>query len=86
MGIITDILKEIPLSAVLRERLLTQEMKMTDLEAENAALKAENAVLKTQLTQLRKDNEELRTKIKQYQERTDHLPRKAEIDFDPFNY
>jgi cell division protein FtsB len=47
MGIITDILKEIPLSAVLRERLADQEIKMATLEAENAALKSENTVLKS---------------------------------------
>jgi len=40
MGIIMDILKDIPLSAVLRERLADQEFKTAALETENADLKA----------------------------------------------
>lgn len=45
MGIITDLLKEIPLSAVLKERLVETEKNMAALEKENAALKHENSVL-----------------------------------------
>jgi len=41
MGIITDILKEIPLSAVLREKIIGLETKMSALEAENLVLKEE---------------------------------------------
>ena len=41
MGIIIDILKEIPLSAVLREKIIDLEKKMSSLEAENLVLKAE---------------------------------------------
>lgn len=59
MSILTDILKEIPLSAVLREKVST-------IETENAALKTENAILKddlrqakSQITQLNKRVEEL---------------------------
>ena len=47
MGIL-DILKEIPLSAVLKERLTEQDKRMSALEAENKILKTENAVLKGQ--------------------------------------
>ena len=36
MSIITEILKEIPLSAVLKERLTEAESKMTILEKENS--------------------------------------------------
>ncbi len=86
MGIITDILKAIPLIPVLRERLESQKVKMTDLEAENAALKAENTVLKTELQKSQKDNEELRAKIKQYEEVPGQLQTKAISDFDPFNH
>ncbi len=77
MGIISDILKEIPLSAVLRERLLAQEKRMAELDAENAALKEK-------LANSEKVNEELRTKIKQYEDASGHREIKAIIDFDPF--
>jgi predicted Zn-ribbon and HTH transcriptional regulator len=46
MGVITDILKGIPLTAVLKERLAEQEAAMAALKTENTILKAENAVLK----------------------------------------
>jgi hypothetical protein len=52
MGIIADMLKDIPLTAVLRERLLEQESKMTVLEAENMKLKSENANLKSKLQEI----------------------------------
>ena len=40
MSIITDILKEIPLSTVLRERLQELEKKYNELEAENTKLES----------------------------------------------
>ena len=43
MGLI-DLLKDVPLSAVLKEKILT-------LEAENKSLKAENSVLNEKLSQ-----------------------------------
>jgi len=43
MGIV-DLLKDIPLSAVLKEKILS-------LESENGALKSENSILKIQLNQ-----------------------------------
>jgi len=49
MSIITDILKEIPLSAVLRERLTDAEAKMATLEKENTSLKTENQNLRVDL-------------------------------------
>jgi len=55
MGIITDILKDIPLSAVLRERLADQEKKMLALETENLALKNENSDLKALVENLRQE-------------------------------
>jgi hypothetical protein len=57
MGIITDILKEIPLSAVLRERLQELEKKHSDLETENTKVKEENRKLKSRLEELTKTNE-----------------------------
>ena len=65
MGIITDILKDIPLSAVLRERLVDQEKKMAILEAENAALKTENLALKNENSDLKALIENLRQEIQQ---------------------
>ena len=53
MGIILDILKEIPLSAVLRERLAGTEAKMATLEKENEDLQAKVDVLETENGQLR---------------------------------
>jgi hypothetical protein len=55
MGIIMDILKDIPLSAVLRERLIEQESKMSILQVENEALKTENNNLKAQLQEIKKN-------------------------------
>jgi ribosomal protein L37AE/L43A len=46
---ILDWFKEIPLSAVLKERLIDLEKKLVALEKENAALKEENATLKLKL-------------------------------------
>jgi hypothetical protein len=53
MGIITDILKEIPLSAVLREKILALEDKMSVLESENLVLKTENQKLKVENLKLK---------------------------------
>jgi hypothetical protein len=50
MGAITDILKDIPLSAVLRERLVDKEVAITKLETENKELKAEVAALNMKVT------------------------------------
>jgi predicted ArsR family transcriptional regulator len=52
MGIITDILKELPLNAVLRDKLQDLERKYGALEVENAKLKEENQELKTKLKEL----------------------------------
>ena len=53
MSLLSDILKEIPLSAVLKE-------KITALETENASLKTENAILKDDLRQLRQEIQKLK--------------------------
>ena len=52
MGIITDILKELPLNAVLRDKLQELERKYGALEVENAKLKEENQEFKTKLNEL----------------------------------
>jgi uncharacterized protein with PIN domain len=46
MGAILDLLKDIPLSAVIKERLIQAEAKIATLEKENAILKDENRNLK----------------------------------------
>ena len=56
MGWITDWLKEIPLSAVLRE-------KLSDLEKEHERTTAENKALKTENTVLKSQNHDLKTKL-----------------------
>lgn len=59
MSIITDILKEIPLSALLREKLQELEKKYSELEAENTNLNEENRKLKEQTEQLKSRLREL---------------------------
>ena len=48
MGLLADLLKAIPLSSVLKERLLEEEKKTSILVAEKMALAAENTPLKAQ--------------------------------------
>jgi len=52
MGILTDILKELPLSAVLREKLQELEKRYDQLEKENRKLKAENGSLRQSMDEL----------------------------------
>lgn len=56
MGTIADLLKEIPLSAVLREKVL-------NLESENAALQTENAILKGEIRKSQAENKRLTEEI-----------------------
>lgn len=60
MSIITDILKEVPLSAVLKERLTQAEAQVTDLEKENASLKTENEKLRADLKKAHDEIERLK--------------------------
>lgn len=52
MGILTDIIKELPLSAVLREKLQELEKRYNQLEEENRKLKDENDSLKQSMAEL----------------------------------
>jgi len=52
MGFLTDLLKEIPLSAVLRERLTAYEKSDTEKDAKIRALEAEVAALKAKVADL----------------------------------
>ena len=74
MGIITDILKEIPLSAVLKERLVDLGKRMDELDAENATLKEK-------LANSEKVQEGLRSKIKQCEEASGQREIKVISDF-----
>jgi len=56
MSLLTDILKEVPLSTVLKEKLST-------LETEIASLKTENAILKDDLRELKRENQILKDEI-----------------------
>ena|SRR5438105_1660333 len=49
MGLITDIIKELPISAVLQEKLKELEKRFERLDAENSKLRAENGSLRAQL-------------------------------------
>ncbi len=58
MGLLTDILKDLPLSANLQEKVRT-------FEAENAALKTENAILKDDLHQAKGEIQKLEKRIEE---------------------
>jgi predicted nuclease with TOPRIM domain len=60
MGFITDILKEVPLSAVLRERLTEAETKMAALQTERDTLKTENQNLRADLKKAHEEIERLK--------------------------
>jgi hypothetical protein len=54
---LTDILKEIPLSAVLKERVALAEQKFKDIEAANQKLRDQVATLTTENESLKRDLE-----------------------------
>jgi predicted nuclease with TOPRIM domain len=58
MGLLTDILKDLPLSANLQEKVRT-------FEAENAALKTENAILKDDLRQAKAEIQKLEKRLEE---------------------
>jgi predicted transcriptional regulator len=64
MGVLTDILKEVPLSAVLKE-------KITAIEAENGALKTEVAILKDDLREAQAENKRLKDEIERLTHKDD---------------
>lgn len=57
MGTITDLLKELPLSAVLREKILALEAALEDC-------KRENAILIDKIQKINKENRILKKKKK----------------------
>jgi hypothetical protein len=90
MGIILDLLKEIPLSAVLRERLSAQETdfgtKLSVLTDENTVLKKKNTALKKENAVLKRQLQKLRAIIQQCKKAPKNQPTKAETDFDVFGH
>jgi len=59
MGLLTDILKEIPHTAVLQEKIATVEAKYAATETENAILKDDLREAKAEIVKLKKQVEEL---------------------------
>ena len=68
MSIITDILKEIPLSSVLKERLTDAEAKMSALEKENVNKDILIEALKLQNGNLSSDLQKAREEIKRFKQ------------------
>lgn len=66
MGLLTEILKEVPLSAELRK-------KIAKIEAENDGLKTENVILKDNLR-------EAKAQIIKLEKRIDHFTHNPELD------
>jgi Fic family protein len=59
MGLVTDILKEIPQAVVLKEKLSTIEAKYAAADTENAVLKDDLRHAKAEITNLKKQIAEL---------------------------
>jgi|SRR5690348_5478159 len=59
MGLLTDILKEIPQAAVLKEKIAGIEAKYAAAETENAILKDDLREAKAEIAKLKKQVEEL---------------------------
>ena len=75
MGLLTDILKDLPLSTNLQEKVRT-------FEAENAALKTENAILKDDLHQAKGEIQKLEKRI----EELTHMPDLGEQEKEILRY
>jgi len=74
MGILTDIIKELPLSALLREKLQELEKNYEKLEEENIKLKDENC-------SLRQNFDELSQQVKQNED-DNKQPEQSELNED----
>lgn len=57
MGLITDIIKGLPISAVLEDKLRQLEKRYETLEIENKEVRSENRSLRTKLDSLTKSSE-----------------------------
>lgn len=63
MGWIQDILTEVPLSAVMKERLALAEQKYDEAVAENERLRGRVAELEGENAELRNENEQFRAQL-----------------------
>jgi chromosome segregation ATPase len=63
MGLITDLLKDIPLSAVLREKMASAEQKYAALDTENAILKDDKRELQVRVMELERQVGDLKQEI-----------------------
>ncbi|MEJ2656722.1 MAG: hypothetical protein P8012_05940 [Desulfobacterales bacterium] len=68
MGFITDLLKDIPLSAVIKEKLVDAEKEISVLQSDNSTLKTENKNLNISLEQKNKEIDRLNQIIHSLQE------------------
>lgn len=64
MSWIADLLKDIPLSVVLKEKISLIELKFDECEKKSALLDAENEKLKITLLEAQKENEILKTQLR----------------------
>jgi len=64
MGFITDILKDIPVNAVLRSKIKELGKKYEEIEAENTQLKDENQKLKSKVKELTNGGELCENEVK----------------------
>lgn len=73
MGKITDILREIPLSVVLKEQLTEAKSRVAALEKENTGLKAELAVIQA-------ENQKLDAKLEKAEEEINRLRQPGKLE------
>jgi transposase-like protein len=52
MGAILNLMKEVPLTAIVKERLAAAEQEIVTLKRENSILKEENSILKSKVQNL----------------------------------
>lgn len=73
MGFITDILKDIPLSAVIREKLIDAEKKITVFEKQNKELVSQLEKATHKIQSLEKLNQKLQGATYQEEEKLDKV-------------
>jgi predicted nuclease with TOPRIM domain len=73
MGFITDLLKDIPLSAVIREKLIEAEKKLSVFEQQNKNLQANLNQATKEIESLKKLNQELQRATSQKKKKLDKV-------------
>src|SRR5688572_5614147 len=82
MGLLTDILKEIPQAAVLKEKIAAIEAKYAAADTENAILKDDLRKANAEIAKLKKQVEDLTHKDDLDETEIDLLHRVAQTDYD----